>query len=351
MVDLQATRHAGGGTLLLILIQVASRGLTFVGNQFLLRFLSPSLLGIAVQLELVSVTCLYFARESLRVALQRQPATSNDTESTLPPKKTDQVDRGNETQTVVNLSYLAVLLGSSISVAFGYSYLRSASEEVLRSPYFDICFRIYAAATLIELLAEPAFVVIQQKALYKDRARAETSAAISRCFAACVVAVLGHRRGLASSILPFAAGQAAYAVTLLGLYLLPTLRISKAERFNLLPQRLSSVSSSSVFYFDLFHKATLSVAGTMYMQSVFKLLLTQGDALIMSFLSSLSDQGCFRSGIELRWSAGSLGIPARRGEQSEHVWKTASTWQHDGQRTNIFQTQSSIPRRKPRQHL
>jgi oligosaccharide translocation protein RFT1 len=31
----------------------------------------------------------------------------------------------------------------------------------------------------------------------------------------------------------------------------------------------------------------------MYMQSVFKLLLTQGDALIMSFLSSLSDQGAF----------------------------------------------------------
>jgi oligosaccharide translocation protein RFT1 len=293
MSETKVERQAVGGTLLLILIQVASRAFTFIGNQFLLRFLSPSLLGIAVQLELVSVTSLYFARESLRVALQRQPPTSNQGKNASTAKGNDIARRGKEVQSVVNLSYLAVVLGCGISTFFGYSYLRSTSGEVLKSPYFEMSFQIYAGATLIELLAEPAFVVIQQKGLYKDRARAETGAAMLRCFSACLVAVLGHRSGLDPSILPFAVGQAAYAGTILCLYLLPTLRLSKSENFSLIPQPLPSSSANSGYYLQVFHKNILSLAATMYMQSVFKLLLTQGDALIMSFLSSLAEQGAF----------------------------------------------------------
>lgn len=296
MADKAEAQRAGSGTILLILIQVASRALTFIGNQFLLRFLSPSLLGIAVQLELVSVTSLYFARESLRVALQRQPAASHDGKPT-PSAPAGKDNSGKASQTVVNLSYLAVLLGIGISTAFGYSYVRSAPGEVLESPYFDISFQIYATATLVELAAEPAFVVIQQKALYADRARAETSAAMARCFSACVVATLCHRRGLAPSILPFAVGQAAYALVLFILYLVPVLRLSRHEQFDLTPRKLESKPAGpgavDANYANFFQREVLTLAATMYMQSVFKLLLTQGDALILSFLSSLADQGAF----------------------------------------------------------
>ncbi|KAG9793367.1 Oligosaccharide translocation protein RFT1 [Exophiala dermatitidis] len=307
---------SGSGAVLLILIQVASRALTFIGNQFLLRFLSPSLLGIAVQLELVSVTSLYFARESLRVALQRKGSlttvpppgggvvnsSKGPDESTSNSTKASTANHATEAQTVVNLSYLAVLLGFGISTFFGISYLQSAPAEVTQSPYFDISFQIYAVATLVELLAEPAFVVIQQKALFKERARAETSAAVARCLAACLAAVLGHRRGLDPSILPFAVGQAAYAVVLLVLYFVPVVQISKRDKFSLIPRRLEteakaqelgSSSSQQEYYINLFHVDTLGVAATMYMQSIFKLVLTQGDALILSFLSTLADQGAF----------------------------------------------------------
>ncbi|KIW35433.1 uncharacterized protein PV07_02130 [Cladophialophora immunda] len=292
MSGTQASPQAGNGTLLLILIQVASRALTFVGNQFLLRFLSPSLLGISVQLELVSVTSLYFARESLRVALQR-PRSSTQSSDDISAGQQEQKVAGTETQTVVNLSHLAVLLGLGVSTLFGFSYLRSAPDEVLDSPYFDPSFQIYAAATLVELLAEPAFVVIQQKGLYTDRARAETSAAMVRCLSACIVAVLGHRKGLAPSILPFAVGQTAYALTLLALYFLPTVKLSRADNFSLAPKRILLPGSDQTYYLKLFHKSSLSLAATMYLQSIFKLLLTQGDALIMSFFSTLADQGAF----------------------------------------------------------
>ncbi|KAH0841109.1 Oligosaccharide translocation protein RFT1 [Fonsecaea pedrosoi] len=292
MSRVEASRQPGNGALLLILIQVASRAFTFFGNQFLLRFLSPSLLGIAVQLELVSVTSLYFARESLRVALQR-PRVSAQSSNANSSEKQEQNAVGIETQTVVNLSHLAVLLGLGISTLFGLSYLRSASDEVLDSPYFEIAFRIYTVATLVELFAEPAFVVIQQKALYRDRARAETCAAMARCLAACIFAVVGHQEGVAPSILPFAVGQAAFAITILALYFLPTIKLLRAEHFSLILKRIHSPSSDQTYYFKLFHKTVLSLAATMYMQSIFKLLLTQGDALVMSFFSTLADQGAF----------------------------------------------------------
>lgn len=317
----------GSGTLFLIMIQVASRALTFIGNQFLLRFLSPTLLGISVQLELVSVTSLYFARDSLRVALQRQTPTApltlsssavrgnNDNDDGKPG--THGLDKSNQhpvrteaslqSQMVVNLSYLSVMIGFFISVVFGYSYVTSAPTEALSSPYFTLSFQIYAFATLTELLAEPCFLLIQQKALYRERARAETTAAMARCLTACVVAVLGRYRRWEPSILPFAMGQAAYSTILLAFYLHPTFKASRREGFNLVPTRLGTVSSSPTSasipptsttsrnsnYLDLFPRSHLILAGTMYMQSIFKLLLTQGDALIMSFLSSLADQGAF----------------------------------------------------------
>src|SRR5258708_162598 len=70
--------HSVSGTTHLILIQLISRASTFAVNQFILRALSPTILGIATQLELFSITTLYFSRESIRIAVQRQPLPSQN---------------------------------------------------------------------------------------------------------------------------------------------------------------------------------------------------------------------------------------------------------------------------------
>ena len=269
-----------GGTLYLIFIQVASRGLTFIGNQILLRFLSPKLLGIAVQLELVSVTVLYFARESLRVALQRQPVANAKSKN----------HGSTQYQVPVNLSYLAVGLGLIIALISGQSYLRVADLEVTQSPSFRHVFILYGVATLIELGAEPFFVVIQQHSLYKRRARAETSGAIARCFFACATAFVASKQGQPPSILPFAVGQLAYSIVLFSLYLYAAYAQASNRDFKLMPR---SITASSDYIFSLFDRSILSLAATLYLQSIFKLLLTEGDRLILSFLASLSDQGAF----------------------------------------------------------
>ena len=107
MSDSILSASAKGATFL-ILLQIGSRALTFAVNQILLRFLSPELLGVSAQLELFSISVLYFARESLRVALQRQ---------------------SQSLQAVINLSYLAVFTGLPLIYGLALLWVRSETDR------------------------------------------------------------------------------------------------------------------------------------------------------------------------------------------------------------------------------
>lgn len=256
------------GATFLILLQVASRALTFAVNQVLLRFLSPELLGVSAQLELFSISVLYFARESLRVALQRQ---------------------AQGTQAVINLSYLAVITGLPLTYFLAHLWLRSDTPN---APYFVQALGVYCVATIIELLTEPAFSAVQQKLLYKIRASAESTATLLRCVGTCGSAILASRIGVDIGVLPFAIGQLAYALGLLVVYLYNMWPISRNEQFTLLPKQLPSTKDSSIT-FRYFSTTLLRLTGSLTLQSALKYILTQGDSLLITTYTSLADQGAY----------------------------------------------------------
>ncbi|KAH7064264.1 Rft protein-domain-containing protein [Paraphoma chrysanthemicola] len=256
------------GATFLILLQVASRALTFAVNQVLLRFLSPELLGVSAQLELFSISVLYFARESLRVALQRQ---------------------AHGTQAIVNLSYLAVFFGTPLAYLLALFWLRSDTPGV---PYFVEALVIYCLATFIELLSEPAFSAVQQKLLYKIRASAESTATLLRCFGTCGSAIVASRAGLDIGVLPFAVGQLAYALSLLVVYAYKTWPVAKADRFSLFPQRLQPINDRTLVL-GYFSSPLLRLTASLTLQSTLKYILTQGDSLLITSLASLADQGAY----------------------------------------------------------
>lgn len=202
------------GVTFLILLQISSRALTFVVNQILLRYLSPKLLGVATQLELYSISVLYFARESLRVAVQRQS--------------------GN-VQAVVNLAYLAVFIGLPLSYLLAVLYLQT---DVPNVPFVRDSLRIYGLASVVELCAEPAFVAAQQRLLYKVRAGAEAAATVMRCIVTCAFAIWASRAGKDFGVLPFAQGQMAYAATLWSVYYYRLRITAAAEGFSLTLKRI-----------------------------------------------------------------------------------------------------------------
>lgn len=256
------------GATFLILLQVGSRALTFAVNQVLLRFLSPELLGVSAQLELFSISVLYFARESLRVALQRQK---------------------HNAQTVVNLSYLAVFFG--IPLLYGLALLW-LSKDTPNVPYFVDALTLYCLATFVELLSEPAFSAVQQKLLYKVRASAESTATLLRCLGTCGSAVLASWYRIDIGVLPFAIGQLAYAIALFGVYTIKMWPIARTERFSLLPKQIPSTRDAPAVL-NHFSVPLLRLTGSLTLQSSLKYVLTQGDSLLITSLASLSDQGAY----------------------------------------------------------
>ena len=285
--DPSAVQPAPSGTLYLILIQVMSRGLTFVGNQVLLRFLSPELLGLSVQLELFSVLMLYFSRESIRVALQRGPkiSVSDDEKSGLAIRS-----KLEESQAAVNASYITIAMGLPLTLATAFLYRYNAGPTVTSVPGFNLALQMYALATIIELFAEPSFVILQQRLLYSARARSETFAAIIKCVSACAAAFFLQSRGYSPSVMPAAVGQLCYALVLLIDYCRTSFPIAHADGFSM---RVKFIKNAPEYIWSRYSTSLVSLATTLYGQSIFKQILTQGDAYILSFFASLSDQGAF----------------------------------------------------------
>ncbi|KAF4301051.1 oligosaccharidyl-lipid flippase [Botryosphaeria dothidea] len=256
------------GATFLILLQVGSRALTFAVNQVLLRFLSPELLGISAQLELFSISVLYFSRESLRVALQRQTGSI---------------------QAVINLSYIAIALGFVLSHVLAWLWLRADVPDVA---YFRQSLWIYAYATIFELHTEPAFTATQQLMLYKIRASAESTAALVRCFATCGFAIFASRLGCDPGASPFAVGQLAYSLVFLAVYAWRVTHVAKKEKFSLLPQTLKK-NDPNEYIVDRFPRPLVNLSLSLFLQSSIKYVLTQGDAILITSLTTLRDQGAY----------------------------------------------------------
>ena len=234
-----SSSSAGGGATILIALQVGSRALTFIVNQILLRYLSPELLGISTQLEVYSISVLFFTRESLRVVIQRQtdePQDGKDKKGKekVPEGHVDGRTAAGKTQAIVNLAHVSIYLGVVFAVILAWLYLRYTDPIVLQTPYFHGAFKLYSIAAVWELLAEPCFVVVQHKSLIKIRRRAEAGATVLRCLMTCGSAIWASRSGVDIGVLPFALGQAAYAVSLALVYYGSVWGVSSAGGFNLM---------------------------------------------------------------------------------------------------------------------
>ncbi|OAQ75527.1 oligosaccharide translocation protein RFT1, variant [Purpureocillium lilacinum] len=313
------------GASLLILLQLLSRLATFLANQLLLRFLTAPLLGLATQLEVYYLSVLFFARESLRVAIQRQATTATATAPKTSPAATDGAATGTkdnskasrqqdaatpsdsdterrDAQAVVNLGYLAILLGLVAAVALGWTYLAYAPAATLATPFLARSLRLYGIAAVVELLSEPCFVLMQTRLRFGTRAAAESAATFIRCFVVFGSALFATRRGVDLGVLPFALGQLAYGAALLLVYLVAGQGLASSLGFSLLPRPVAVPAgqrkqggdgTKGEFLCSYFYRPTMSLAGSMMAQSVVKHLLTQGDTFLVSLLSTPQVQGVY----------------------------------------------------------
>lgn len=229
------------GTSFLILIQLASRIFTFASNQLILRTLSPVILGIAAQLELFQVSILYFSRESIRMAIQRQPIPSSpDKKSSLEADAVATDSQSVASQAVVNVSYLSLALGIPSSLMLAMLYQRFVPEEASETAFFYHSVILIGAAALIELSIEPFFSVVQQHMFYEKRAAVEMPAAFLRSAVTSSAFIYASQVNYDLGVLPFALGHLSYSLALICGYSLVLLRGANTTRFSFLLTRIQS---------------------------------------------------------------------------------------------------------------
>lgn len=279
------------GTTFLILIQLTSRIFTFGSNQLILRTLSPMVLGIAAQLELYQVTILYFSRESIRMAIQRQPITAEP--STLRIGKSPPDIQSTASQSVVNVSYLSPFLGVPSTILLTMLYQYFAPKQAQEVPFFGISMIITGIAALLELSVEPFFAIVQQRMWYEKRAAVEMSAAFIKSLATCSAFFYASQTAQQAGILPFAIGHLSYSVTLVGGYCFSLLPRASERRFSFLPAVIKQHKDENKYILGLFSWRLTSLAASVFFQSLVKHLLTQGDSMMLAAMSSLEDQGIY----------------------------------------------------------
>ncbi|KAG6179343.1 hypothetical protein E4U27_003250 [Claviceps purpurea] len=280
------------GASLLILLQVTSRLVTFVANQLLLRYLTAPLLGLATQLEVYYLSVLFFSRESLRVAIQRQgkQTVHHAEKAGKDAAKSQQQAASRDDQAIVNLGFLAIGLGIFVSIGLGWLYLAHGVSDSTRqtTPHLTTALYLYGIASFIELLSEPCFVLMQTRLAFGTRATAESVATFLRCIVVVGLAVWASGRGVSLGLLPFALGQLIYGTALLVVYLISGYGLASSCGFSLLPH---PVSTDGDFIASYLYRPTLRLAGSMMAQSLFKHLLTQGDTFLISLFSTPEIQG------------------------------------------------------------
>ncbi|KAG0286897.1 Oligosaccharide translocation protein rft1 [Linnemannia gamsii] len=222
--------------------------------------------------------------------------------------------------------------------AVGY-YLSQIDDASLgRFPGYRLSIYLYGISALVELLAEPMFMVAQYKLWFKTRVSVEGTAVIVRCVLTCALTVYGSRAVVTGSsvsegsnnntmgVLAFAIAQFVYGLLTLGGFLLAfwsksterrdldrkrmAAAIKKRDGITtedlsssdddgtvsmsaLLPRRLTKVGKDGKvesFYFD---KELLKLSRTLTSQSLLKHILTEGDKMMMAKFTMADAQGVY----------------------------------------------------------
>ncbi|KAJ1679477.1 Oligosaccharide translocation protein rft1, partial [Spiromyces aspiralis] len=294
------------GVKYLVGLQVFSRLITFTMNQVILRSTSADVFGVVeVQLELLLSTILFLSREAFRVTLLRPAAIPTGTTT-----RSASAQRLSPSQQVVfNLAHLPLAIGVPVSVlaCLGY-YKFSLTDEGSPDSRMALPIALYGVAAVVELLAEPLFMLGQTGLEFKLRAQSEGLAIFCRCVVTLGCISWWSRGNLDTgeqrrdtAVVAFSLGRLAFGAALLMYYV--CVYVARGgwgqfvSKYRLRPVRVakqggedSGKAGVNEYYFD---RTLLHLAMSMLKQSVLKHVLTEGDRMAVSVLCSAKDQGVY----------------------------------------------------------
>jgi oligosaccharide translocation protein RFT1 len=288
----------------LMLGVLVQRLLTFSLNSILLRYVSADVFGFAASdMEVLLSTILFLSREGFRIVSLRFPSTlfSTDFNSSMRGRKNESSFVLEQQRYLINLAYIPAFIGVCMSVLAAiltiFLHSSESSSSLSDSTYHGTL--LFCLAACIEALSEPFYILTQSMLQYHIRSRNEIIAMLGKVittFLSIVVFSLPAPIG-------FAFGQLVYSLVLLVGYFLGSLSFFQRAGFFqrggfswivILPWPIRDKSASSLFALSTWigmESSSLLFAFTM--QSFIKHCLTEGDRILLTFISTRSERGMF----------------------------------------------------------
>ncbi|CAL1608028.1 unnamed protein product [Knipowitschia caucasica] len=262
-----------------VLLQVTFRVLTFLLNAFTLRFVSKELIGVVnVRLTLLYTTLVFLSREAFRRACLSGGSGVN-----------------HSWRQVVNLLWLTLPLGAlwGVLLVCVWLWLLEVPDPV-SVPFYSPAVVLFALGGVVELLAEPLWVLAQAHMFVRLKVISESLAMIAKCSVTVAMVVFAREWGLCI----FAAAHCVYTGFLVFCYVAYFVRFlgSKEASEKSFPLRnVRELLPRKTYGEPLLDWSLARLTWSFFKQSFLKQILTEGERYVMTFLNVLSfgDQGVY----------------------------------------------------------
>lgn len=237
----------------LFYIQIFSKLFTFILSTIVARKVNASIFGVAnLQIQLLLNIILPLSREGFRRSSLR-------------------ANKSNESK-IYGFTFLSIPLGIILSCLFGYLFLNFTSNEESQIVGYNETIILTIIAAIVEILSEPFYIKIQNHLLFQPRAIIEISALFIKCCVVFVLVIFGNY-----GLIAFGIAQLFYALSLLFGYFIAFY----VYKFDFFP-KIQSVGRDIIYYWSVFEWQTFQ-----------KMILQEGEKLILKAYVKLSDQGTY----------------------------------------------------------
>lgn len=269
------------GVTFLLFGQAFTKLSTFILNQILITYISPTTFGINMFLEFLITTILFFSREGIRLSSQR-----------IKDGDDEKYDRHSAIQqSIINLGYIPLMIGLPLSSVVIYWQYGKISELFKHMQLFQASISIIWLAVIVELMAEPFYILNQFKLNYDKRTRYETLAVTLSCLTNFGIVFWFKDREIDGlPIVAFSFGKLMHAVVLFTAYFSDFTRYQKGlKKLHIFPTKVL-MGDVKPYYFD---PDAMNHFYKMFFNLCFKHLLTEGDKLIINSLCTIEEQGIY----------------------------------------------------------